>query len=240
MNTNQDLLQLLFSFPLLCHTCIKSNHLSGMVYLCIVLTLTAFPTFIFTHADFSYFKYNLAKVVVAFVLWKFTELSSRTLTFFLILIQFPPFSQDAVLSLKCINLTYSTFFTLSICLIKESPLCFAAFSPSPRHIFFRLLRIHVHFWVYLDLTVSKGMCDFHIAFLPTLTFVAMGVGGGHKKYFRGCKSLLILFFSFLKICQQIHKTGLVYCSPWPRVRSAKDPSHAGQGGIWLFSYLPFT
>lgn len=94
-----------------------------MPCLCILLIFIVFQMFIFTHADFSYFEYNLSKVVVAFVLWKLTELSSHILTFSFILIHFSPFSQDAVFSLKYFNAIYSSFFTLSVCLIKESPLC---------------------------------------------------------------------------------------------------------------------
>ena len=57
-----------------------------MLCLCILLILIVFQTFVFTHAYFSYFKYNLAKVVVAFVMWKFTELPSPILIFSCILV----------------------------------------------------------------------------------------------------------------------------------------------------------
>lgn len=165
-----------------------------MPCLCIHLIFIVFQTFIFMHADFSYFEYNLGKVVVASVLWKLTELSSHILTFSFILIQFSPFSQDAVFSLKYFNAIYSSFFTLSVCLIKESPLC-CLLCLTKKYFYFCLPRIHFHFWVYTtwfgeDRCACK--CDFHIPPPPTLPSVEMAVGGWKKyckKYFIDWKSL---------------------------------------------------
>lgn len=207
----------------------------------LLLILIIFQTFVFMHAYFSYFKYNLAKVVVAFVLWKFTELSSPNLTFSFILIQFPPFSQDAVFSLKYFNSIYSSFFTLSICLIKESPLCcflcltkkyfifaFPGSTSISESIQPNSVRIGVRVWFSHTIPSNFAFCR-------------NGSGRRLQKVLHRLKvSIIILFFFFLKICQHTYKTGLVLCSPWQRVRRAKTPSHAGQGGICFSEYLPWT